>query len=124
MFSSASIREALSKFFRLDSLADNLSGYVEARVELLKLEVREEVARAMTRVMVLGAIIVLGILCIVFASLGLALYLNEYFDGRYTGFFLMGLLYLILFVLSMVMRKQLFQSLERLLTNHLKHHKQ
>ena len=56
MFSQSSISEALSKFFRFDSLAENLSGYVEARVELLKLEVREDVAKVPERAGVVRAV--------------------------------------------------------------------
>lgn len=119
-----SIKDIITRFFRLDNLTEDLSGYVEARVELLKLEVREEVAKALTRVMVLGVIVLLGILFIVFLSIGLAFYINQYFEEKYTGFFLVGGFYLILLLLSFGIRKQLFHSLERLLTHHLKHHKE
>jgi uncharacterized membrane protein YqjE len=122
MFAS-SIKDILSKFFHLDSLTENLSGYVEARVELLKLEVREEVAKAITRVAVLGVIVLLCVLFIVFLSLGLAVFVNQYFEAKYIGFLLVGGFYLLLFALALSMRKQIFQSLEHLLSNHLKHHK-
>ena len=124
MFSAGSIKDVLLKFFRLENLSENLSGYVEARVELLKLEIREEVAKAMTRVMVLGIMILMAVLCIVFASLGLALYLNGFFEGAHIGFFIVGGIYLILLVLFMSIRKELFQSLEHFLSKHLKHHKE
>jgi uncharacterized membrane protein YqjE len=124
MFSTGSIKDALARFFRLDNLAEDLSGYVEARVELLKLEVREEVAKAMTRVMVLGVIVLLCILFIVFLSIGLALYINQFFEEKSIGFFLLSGFYLLLVLLSFGFRKRLFHSLEKLLANHLKHHKE
>jgi signal transduction histidine kinase len=120
MFSTGSIKAALNKFFRLDTLTEDLSGYVEARVELLKLEVREEVAKAITRVMVLGVVILLLVLLVVFLSIGFAFYFNQYFEEKYAGFFLVGGFYLILLLLSMLLRKQLFYLLERLFSNHLK----
>ena len=124
MFSTASIKELLSRFFHLDSLTESLSGYVEARVELLKLEVREEVAKAMTRVMVLVVIGLLGILFIIFVSMGLALLINEYFEFKYTGFFFVGGFYLILFLIAFAMRQQLIQAMERLLNKQFKTHKE
>jgi uncharacterized membrane protein YqjE len=124
MFSPGSIKESLAKFFHLDSLAENLSGYVEARVELLKLEMREELAKAMTRGMVLGIIVLICIFFTGFISLGLALYLNEFFTEKYTGFFLIGGFYLILLLASLLMRKQFFQLLERLINKNLKNPKE
>lgn len=123
MFSAGSIKDILIKFFRLDSLTEDLSGYVEARVELLKIEVREEVAKALTRAMVIGAIVLLGVLCLLFVSLGAALFINQYFVDTYAGFFLVGGFYLILLLLSFGFRKKILQVLERALNNHFKNHK-
>jgi hypothetical protein len=39
------IKDTIFKFLRLDNLVDNLSGYLETRLELFKVEVREDVAR-------------------------------------------------------------------------------
>ena len=39
------IKDSIFKFLRLDNLVENLSGYVETRIELVKLEVREEIAK-------------------------------------------------------------------------------
>lgn len=121
---SGSIKGLLTKFFRIDSLTEDLSGYVEARVELLKLEVREEVAKAITRMSVLVIIALLFVLFIIFMSIGFAFYLSQYFEIRAVGFFLVGGFYMILLLISMVLRKQIFQSLEKVLNNHLKNHKE
>lgn len=121
---SDSIKSLLSKFFRIDDLTKDLSGYVEARVELLKLEVREEVAKALTRVMVLGVIVLLSVLFIIFMSIGLAFYINNYFEEKSAGFFLVGGFYLLLLMISIIFRKQIFQFLESSLSNHLKHQKE
>ncbi|MDZ7646792.1 MAG: hypothetical protein U5K54_06180 [Cytophagales bacterium] len=75
-----SIRDTLFKFLRIDHLVDNLSGYVEARVELLKIEIRE----VCSKVLVPGyddyrytshVIIVFTFL----PSVGLAHFINSYF---------------------------------------------
>ncbi len=120
MFSN-SILEAISKFFKLDSLKENLTGYVEARVELLKLEVREDVAKVITRALVLGVIFFLAFLFIIFFSLGMAHFLNRYFGENFIGFWIVAGFYLILFAVSLAFKKQLFQNLERLFKDRLKH---
>ena len=43
------IKEAIFKLLRIDNLVDNISGYVENRVKLLKLEIREDVANVLSK---------------------------------------------------------------------------
>ena len=116
-----SIKDVLARFFRIENLTEDLSGYVEARVELLKLEVREEITKAITRVMLLGIIVLFCVFIVLFLSIGLAFFVNQYFEKKYLGFFIVGGFYLILLLISLGMRKQLFHILERLLNNQLKH---
>jgi len=123
MFSSDSILESISKFLQLDKLKENLTGYVEARVELLKIEVREDVAKAITRALVFAVVIFLAFLFIIFFSLGLALFINRYFEENYLGFFIVGGFYLILFMLSLAFRNQLFHKLDSLFMERLNHKK-
>ena len=121
MFSQNSILEAIAKFFKLDSLKENLTGYIDARVQLLKLEVREDIAKVITRALVFTVIIFLAFLFIIFFSLGLSLFINQYFHESYMGFWIVGGVYLILFILSIAFKKQLFHKLEHALNEHLKH---
>ncbi len=121
MFSQNSILEAIVKFFKLDSLKENLTGYVDARVQLLKLEVREDMAKVMTRTLVFGVILFLGFLFVIFFSLGLALFINQYFHESYMGFWIVGSFYLILFILSVAFKKQIFHKLEHIFNERLKH---
>jgi uncharacterized membrane protein YqjE len=121
MFSQSSILEAAVKFLKLDSLKENLLGYVEARVNLLKLEVREDVAKVITRALVFGVIIFLASLFILFLSLGISLFLNRYFKEDFLGFWIVSGFYFLLFIISLIFRRQLFQYLEHLLKDRLKH---
>jgi uncharacterized membrane protein YqjE len=109
MFSQGSIKESLSKFFKIDSLIESLTGYLEARVELLKLEVREDVSKIISQALVFSLIFCLSLMLILFISLGVALFLNRYFEENYLGFWIVAGFYLILVVVSIVFRKQLIQ---------------
>jgi uncharacterized membrane protein YqjE len=121
MFSTSSVLEALSKFLKLDGMIENVSGYIEARVQLLKIEVREDVAKAMTRALMFGVILLLAFLFIVFFSIGLALFLNRYFNDNFVGFWIVAGFYLFLFLLAFAMRKQIHQKLDHLFNEKLKH---
>jgi uncharacterized membrane protein YqjE len=120
MFSQGSIREFLSKFFRIDSFIESLSGYLEARVELLKLEVRDDVANVISRAVVFVIIACLALLFILFFSLGIAIFLNRYFEENYTGFWIVAGFYLILVAISFAFRKQLFRQTNKFVKDHAK----
>ena len=63
------IKDSLFKFLRLDNLMDNLTGYVEARVELLKIEIREDIARVLAKAIVVIMVAVLAMIFLLFLSI-------------------------------------------------------
>src|SRR5258708_29967055 len=87
------ISETILKFLRLDNFVQNLTGYVEARIELLKVEIREDVAKAIARGMGIVALFFIGFLFLFFFSVGLAQFLNRLFDGPYAGYFSLAGIY-------------------------------
>lgn len=101
------------KFLKLDALIDNVVGYLEARVELMKMEVREEVATVLTRGLVIMVLFLVGFLCVLFLSLGLAQYLNTFFEGEYAGYMLTAGLFGIILLVLVLLRKTLFKMLEK-----------
>jgi uncharacterized membrane protein YqjE len=113
MFSATGLVETLAKFLKLDGLLENLTGYVEARVKLLKLEVREEVAKIMTQGLLLGLLSLVAFLFIVFISIGIALFINQYFTENYVGFVCVAGFYLLFFILTYSFRKQIHKKLEQ-----------
>ncbi len=87
------IKDTIFKFLRLDNLVENLSGYFETRVELIKLEVREEIASVISHGLMIALLFLLGLLFLVFSSIGLANYLNGYFTGASVGFWIVAGMY-------------------------------
>jgi uncharacterized membrane protein YqjE len=88
-----SIKDSLIKFLRLDNLVDNLSGYVEARIDLLKIEIREDVAKVLAQGLVVGAVLLLALMFLLFFSIGLANYLNTFFTNIYAGYWIVAGIY-------------------------------
>lgn len=121
MFSATGIVEALAKFLKLDGLLENLSGYIDARVKLLKLEVREEVAKVMTQGLLLALLSLVGFLFIVFISIGIALFINQYYAESYVGFVWVAGFYLLFFIVMFGFRKQIHKKLEQHFEEKLKH---
>lgn len=120
MFSTSGIVEALAKFLKLDGLIEHVSGYVEARIRLLKIEVREDMAKAITHGLQFAFLLLVAFLFIIFLSIALALFLNRYFAESYVGFGIVALIYLVLFLLAYGFRKQIHKQLEDRLNDRLK----
>jgi hypothetical protein len=68
---------SITKFLKLDHLIENLTGYVETKVELIKVEAREEVHKGISQAIVYALIAFVFALVILFISLGVAVALSE-----------------------------------------------
>ncbi len=105
-------KDSLSKFFKVDTLLNNLSGYVETRVELLKIEVKEELAKSMSKAILYFLMAFLFALFITFLSIAVALLLSTHLGG-FSGFFIVSAFYLVSGVILLIFRKKLFAKLEK-----------
>ena len=107
------ITESILKFLHLDSLVSNLTGYVEARIALMKVEIREDLAKAIARGMVLVALFFMGFLFQVFFSIGLAQFLNTFFEYNYAGYWIVAGIYAATFLLLLVFKKNIYDYFEK-----------
>lgn len=87
------------KFLKLDALVDNIKGYVETRIELLKLEAQEKIAQLITMVMLAVTLVFFGMLAFMFLNLALGGFLNELLKSQYLGYLIVGLFYLLLMII-------------------------
>ncbi|MGC4021943.1 MAG: phage holin family protein [Cyclobacteriaceae bacterium] len=118
------IKDSILKFFRLDNLIKSLSGYVETRVELLKLELREEVAKVVSHGLMLVVLFLLGLLFLVFFSFGLANFFNSYFKDLYAGYWIVSGIYLLPFIILISFRDRVIHYFEKHLNEQAKRKKQ
>lgn len=107
------IKEKLFKVLRLENLVDSLSGYVETRLELFKLEIREDTAKVLSKALVYLAVALTGFLFLVFFSIGLAQFLNRYFVDEFAGYWIVGGIYGVAFFLILLFRKELDHRFEK-----------
>jgi uncharacterized membrane protein YqjE len=107
------IKDSIFKFLKLDNLISNLTGYIETRVELVKIEIREDVARILSQGIVYTTIIFFGLLFLLFFSIGLAHYLNTFFVGSFAGYWIVSGVYLLAFIVFLVFRKPINENFEK-----------
>lgn len=106
------IKDFLFKFLRLENLVNHLSGYVESRIALVKLEIREEVAHAVSKGIAALVLMLLAFLFLLFLSLGLAHFLNRHFEDDFAGYFIVGGFYGLVFLVLIVFRKNFLHTFE------------
>jgi uncharacterized membrane protein YqjE len=108
------LKDTLLKFFKLDGLVDSFMGFIEARVELVKIEIREDLARGIAKTLVYVCLGLLAFLFIILLSMGLAFYLGTLFkDNPHAGFFIVGGFYFLVFLLIVLARKPIEESVEK-----------
>lgn len=107
------IAESILKFLKLDGLISHVTGYVEARIELMKLEIREDVGKAISRAIVVLTLVLVGFLFLLFLSIGLAHFIGSYFQSAYLGYWTVAGIYGFLFLLLLVFRKPIYEAFEQ-----------
>jgi uncharacterized membrane protein YqjE len=106
------IRDSIAKFFKVDSLISNLTGYIETRVELLKIEAKEELSKGLSNVLVYLLLAFVFALVIVFISVAVALVIGDRI-GSFAGFSIVGGFYLLVGMVLMKYRETLVQKIEK-----------
>jgi len=104
---------------RNDSLISNLTGYLDTRIDLIKLETQEKVKGVFVSSVHGVALGLLGFLFIIFGSMYVGFALNDVLDSPSAGFGIVAALYLVLAVLFFVgVDKKIFQGVaDKLLNN-------
>ena len=101
-----------SKTPRNDSLIGNLTGYLDTRIDIVKLELQQKASTVLVSTVHGAALAMLGLLFIIFVSIFAGLALNSALDSSYWGFGVVAGVYLVLLVLVLVgVDKAAFQGI-------------
>jgi hypothetical protein len=103
---------SITKFLKLDHLIDNLTGYVETKVELVKVQIQEDVHKGISQAIVYALIAFVFALVILFTSLGLAIALSEVI-GVLGAYGLIAGIYLIVGVVLFSKRADLMKRVKK-----------
>ena len=106
------VKETLFKFLHLDNLGASLTGYLETRLELYKMEIREDFARVLARAMVYILLALFGFLFLIFLSIGAANFINSFYETTYVGYWIVAGLYALGFLFFLLFRKNIDKNIE------------
>lgn len=100
-------KKGLLNLLGFGNIVDNLKSLVDTRVKILKLEIKDELASAMSKILVGIVLINLLFFALLLASVALSIYLGEVFNNYYLGFLSTGGIYLLLFIFLLIFKDRL-----------------
>jgi uncharacterized membrane protein YqjE len=106
------LKDTFLKFLKMDSLIENITGYVETRIELLKIEIKEEIAKSLSKALVYVIIVGVVMLFVLLISMAGAYKIAEYV-GMSGGFTIVAVVYLLLGLLVYAFRNSITERLEQ-----------
>lgn len=107
-----STEEDTSKTPQNDSLIGNLKGYLDTRLDLVRLEVQEKAKHVFVNVAHGLTMAVIGLFFFLFLNLFLAFLFNDLLDSNFWGFGIIAGFYLILLIVFVMgVDKAAFQTL-------------
>ncbi|SDK78318.1 hypothetical protein SAMN05421823_103552 [Catalinimonas alkaloidigena] len=105
------------KFFKLDSLLENLTGYIEARIELLRLTAIEKAEATSDKVSESGGTAIffaivafLGLFLFVFLNIATATTLNHALNSTFWGYWIVTGFYLLIIIILLLAKKSIIGS--------------
>lgn len=93
------------------NLMENLMGYIDTRIDIIKLEVQEKLKAAFVNTIHFALLGFIAFMCFIFVNIFLGLLLNSLLDSMFWGFGIVALFYIIILVILLVgLDKKAFQS--------------
>ena len=90
---------------KLRILLDNLTGFIETKVEIIKYDIKEDFSKAALSIVLILLSALLVLLFIVLSSVGLSIYVNQLIGSAYMGYLIVASGYLtLLFILILLYR--------------------
>ena len=110
---------SISKFLKLDSLIGNLTGYVETKIELIKVEVKQDIAEGLGKAIGYLLIAFVFAMAVLFGSLGVAIVLASKL-GDFTGYGVVAGFYLLVGIVLLANRNALTKKFSKQVSQTLK----
>jgi hypothetical protein len=109
----------------LDRWIENFEGYLDARIELVKFDVKELVVDLMTRSIFFLGIAIFGMCALICLNIGLAFLISHYIGNEFSGFLILSVFYFIIALVFYLSRNNssLNEKIEMQIREAMNHHK-
>jgi hypothetical protein len=107
------IKDTLIRLLGLENILAHLKGYMEAKMALFKIEVREEVSHVVSKGMVAVVLFFFAFLFLLFFSLAAVHLINEWVGNVWAGYVWVAGFYAFLFLMFLLFKKTIEGALEK-----------
>ncbi|PGH39627.1 MAG: hypothetical protein CRN43_07945 [Candidatus Nephrothrix sp. EaCA] len=107
------ILQLISQFLQLGRITQLVSDYVRSQVEVVKLELRAEIARIVAKAVVFIIIVISAFLLLIFIGFAVAEWIGICCSNPYLGYMIVALFYLLVLMFVVIFRKPLARFVER-----------
>ena len=97
--------KSTKSLFHIDRLIDHLVGFIETRIEILKLDAKEEAVRVIAKLLTIAVIVLFGTLFFIFLSVAIAIFLNQIMGSAYMGFVVLAGFFFLLWMSVLIIKK-------------------
>jgi len=101
--------------FRVKNIVNALIGFIETKVELYKIQFREEIAKALSTLALVIVFSMVGMLFILFLSHFISRLLNDIFDSDYLGFMIVTGFYFVSGIVVYFLRRRIADSITNMM---------
>jgi len=101
--------------FRVKNIVNALIGFIETKVELYKIQFKEEIAKALSILVLVIIFSMVGMLFILFLSHFISRLLNDIFDSQYLGFMIVTGFYLAGVIVVYLLRRRIADSITNMM---------
>lgn len=95
------------KLFDLDKLVNTLSGFIETRIELLKIDAKESLTVVVTKIVTLSLISVTGLFILFFLLMGLSGLLNQLLESQYLGYVIVAGFFVLVLLIILALKEKI-----------------
>jgi len=89
---------------RIGDIVQTVKGIVETKIDMVKIDIQDQISGVLSRLLLLLLMAMSILMVLLFFSFSLAFFLSQYFESPHLGFLLVGLLYLLVFVILYLIR--------------------
>jgi len=101
--------------FRVKNIVNALIGFIETKVELYKIQFKEEIAKALSTLALVFVFSMVGMLFILFLSHFISRLLNDIFDSEYLGFMIVTGFYFVSGIVVYFLRRRIADSISNMM---------
>lgn len=104
------LKNNLLELFGVKNLVNTLINYIETKIEIYKIQFKEEAAKAISALILMVLFSMLGLLFILFLSLFVSQLINSLFDSQYIGYIIISIFYLLCGYIVYLMRRKIREA--------------